>query len=291
MIKVVKKKQWTRSWILDADERERRLSRSRLSFDRISLISVVVFLLMTTACQPEGRRNDKLIVAVAANVQYAMDEIEIAFETQSGIEIEVITGSSGKLSAQIQQGAPYDVLVSADMKYPQSLHEKGFAASPPQVYAYGSLVLWTLRDLSLDSIITLLQQPEVRKIALANPKIAPYGYLTIQWLQYHQLLSVIESKLIYGESIAQASQYISSGACDIGFTASSIVVSPGMKDKGRWVPLKPDFKLEQGVVITKRGEKQPLETQAFYNFLFSDTAQAVFSRYGYNTPGSNSPTR
>ena len=237
------------------------------------------------ACQSEGNRKDKLIVATAANVQYAMEEIEAAFETESGIEIEVIAGSSGKLTAQIQQGAPYDLLVSADMKYPQTLHEKGFATSPPEVYAYGSLVLWTTHDLSLDTLPSLLLQPDIRKIALANPKIAPYGNLAMQWLQYHQLLPEMESKLIYGESIAQASQYISSGACDLGFTARSIVVSPGVKDHGQWVNLKPNLYLEQGVVITKKGEQQPEETNKFYTFLFSETARNILSRYGYDVPG------
>lgn len=250
-------------------------------------VSIIGLILLMVTCQSEGERKDKLIVAVAANVRYAMEEVETAFEAQSGIEVGVIIGSSGKLTAQIQQGAPYDLLVSADMKYPQSLYEKGLAVSPPEVYAYGTLVLWTLRDLSLDSITTLLQQPEIRKIALANPKIAPYGELALQWLQYHRLLPTLEAKLIYGESIAQTSQYISSGACDLGFTARSIVISPGLKEKGRWVSLEPVLRLEQGVVITQRGHQQPREAQAFYDFLFSESARSIFFRYGYDVPVLN----
>lgn len=247
---------------------------------------LVCLLVILSACQSEGGRKDKLIVAAAANVQYAMEEIETAFEAESGIEIEVIVGSSGKLTAQIQQGAPYDLLVSADMKYPKTLHENGFATSPPEVYAYGSLVLWTTQDLSFDSLPNLLQQPDIRKIALANPKIAPYGDLAMQWLQYHQLIPAVESRLIYGESIAQTSQYISSGACDLGFTARSIVVSPVVKDMGRWTNLKPDLRLEQGVVITKKGEQQAVETKAIYDFLFSETARSILTQHGYDVPAS-----
>ena len=256
----------------------------KISILKILGWSVLLWGLLAGCSSGQGSKK-RLIVATAANVQYAMQEIKTAFEEKEGINIEVIASSSGKLTAQIQQGAPYDLLVSADIKYPADLYEKGFAAAPPAVYAYGTLVLWTMKDLSLDSVFALLLGSAVKKIAIANPKVAPYGKLTFEWFKHHDLLNVIEGKLVFGESIAQASQYILSGASDLGFTARSIVNSPGMSGKGNWVSLQPNLRLEQGVVITTHGQKEHLEeAQRFYNFLFSEEAQNIFSRHGYETP-------
>lgn len=259
-----------------------RLCRLGLSWRALTVATGLLLLL--SGCQ-SGGRSDRLTVAAAANLQFAMQDLEAAFEAAHGIETDIIIGSSGKLTAQIQQGAPYDLLVSADMKYPKSLYEKGLATEAPAVYAYGALVAWTMQEHSLDSLPKLLQQTAIEKIALANPKVAPYGELASQWLQYHRLLPALESKLIYGESIAQTSQYISSGACDVGFTARSVVVSPVMAGKGTWTEPAPRLLLEQGVIITRRGaEEQPEASRLFYEFLFSQQARSIFSRYGYDTP-------
>ena len=250
---------------------------------------LLILILTLFACKNEAGQNTKneatLIIATAANVQFAMKEIETAFEATYQTDITIIIGSSGKLTAQIKQGAPYDVLVSANMKYPETLYQSGLAIDAPKVYALGSLVLWTLwEDFDLQADLAILENPRVKKIAIANPKNAPYGEQAIKALQNAQLLEGIESKLVYGESIAQVNQYILSKVCEIGITAKSVVLSPELQGKGYWQAINPSLytPIEQGIIITKYGKKQHSElANQFYQFLFSSEAQTIFKKYGY----------
>ncbi len=250
------------------------------------------FLLAMPACtSPPGEKEagaGKLTVAVAANVQFAMAELKAAFEKESGLSVNVAVSSSGKLATQILQGAPYSLLASADMKYPAALLERGKAANAPRVYAYGALVLWTMKDdIELLADPAFLLGDSIRKVAIANPRNAPYGEQAIRYFEHYGLLDAIRSKLTYGESIAQTNQYIISKAVEAGITAKSVVLSPEMKNTGKWVELPPDSyqPIEQGVVITSYGqEKHPQASQRFYEFLFSEKARAIFERYGYQLP-------
>ncbi|MDX1666819.1 MAG: molybdate ABC transporter substrate-binding protein [Saprospiraceae bacterium] len=235
-----------------------------------------------------GDRDPRLLVAAAANVQFAMEALETAFERESGIEIEVIVSSSGKLTAQIRQGAPYDLLISADTLYPGVLYREGYALRPPEIYAYGSLVLWSLQDdIALEGDLLFLGREDIEKIALANPLNAPYGKETIRALESKGLLSKLESKLVYGESIAQTNQYILSRACQVGFTAKSVVVSPRVAGVGQWVEVAEELyrPIAQGVVITRSGEeKYPELSRKFYTFLFGESATQIFREFGYDLP-------
>jgi molybdate transport system substrate-binding protein len=230
---------------------------------------------------------EDLTVAVAANVKYAFADLQQAFTQETGIGIKPAFGSSGKLTAQIESGAPFDVFLSADMKYPQALHDKKLAMSAPKVYASGVLVLWTMKPLDLARGIQVLNDPAVEKIALANPKLAPYGREAVNALEHFRLRSAVDAKLVYGESISQVSQYIDSGAVDVGFTAKSIVLAPTVKGKGKWVEL-PHGSYEpiaQGVVILKHGaEEHATSAQRFVAFLASPAARAIFEKYGYLLP-------
>lgn len=249
------------------------------------MLALVLF-----GCQNANQEADShspLTIAVAANVQFAMNALESAFEAKHNFQIETVVSSSGKLTAQIRQGAPYHLFLAANMKYPEYLEKEGFAASPPEVYALGSLVAWTLNDLPLDSGMQVLTYPSVQKIALANPKNAPYGEAAIQVLRQMNLLKEVEHKLIYGESIAQTNQYLLSKASDIGFTAKSVVLSPELAGKGKWIALNPKYyqPIEQGVIITTTGqEKQPAACKAFLEFLKQKEAQTILERYGYQIP-------
>lgn len=238
-----------------------------------------------------GNKTDTpigLTVAVAANAQFAMQAIEVAFEKQTEKNIEIIIGSSGKLTAQIKQGAPYDVLIAANMKYPNYLYEAGLAKELPKVYALGELVLWTMdKQLVFLSDLNSLTAPDIQKIAVANPKNAPYGEQAMNALIYYVLVDSLQSKLVFGESIAQTNQYITTRNCEIGFTAKSVVLAPKLKDIGNWVavPKEAYQPIEQGVIITKYGAKNNATlAQDFYNFLFSSTAQDIFKDYGYTIP-------
>lgn len=229
--------------------------------------------------------NLEITVAVAANVQYAMRALKTEFEKETGIKAEIIVGSSGLLTAQIQQGAPYDVFISADMKYPNTLYKSKMAIDSPRVYAFGSLVIWTLKKgIKLKKDFTELLNNNIHKIALANPRIAPYGVATIQALKYFGIYDSIKDKLIYGESISPTNQYIVSKAADIGFTAKSVVMAPIMMKKGKWLEVNPSAynPIKQGCVILKYGfDNHKKESELFYNFLFSKKAKKILMEYGY----------
>lgn len=252
-----------------------------------SIWILIVILIFSNCNKKADSTQEKLLIAVAANVQFAMQEIEQDFENETGIPINQVISSSGKLTAQILQGAPYDIFISADMKYPDTLYKNGFATAPPQVYAYGTLVLWTFQNFDLENAIAVLKNPAVQKIAIANPATAPYGEQTIRLLQHYNLYEQVQPKLVYGESIAQTNQYITSGACELGFTAKSIVLAPDMQGKGAWIEMDASAyaPIQQGVVITKFGNTQhPEASQRFFAYLFSEKGRTILEKYGYKLP-------
>ena len=233
---------------------------------------------------PETTAGGELTVAVAANAAYVFEELSRSFTEHHDTEITPVVGSSGKLTAQIEQGAPYDLFVSADMDYPRRLYERDFAVSPPAVYAVGMPVLWTAKELDLSLGLEILRSDAVKKIALAHPDLAPYGKAAVQTLTKNGMLPSIEKKLVYGESISQVNQYVLSGAADAGFTALAAVLSPQMKEKGRWMKLDPESyaPIEQGIVILKYGAENHLkESRDFYEFILSETAGDILIKYGY----------
>lgn len=249
-------------------------------------ILVLVSLLASSllfACTQAKDSVNSITIATAANMHYTMQALSKAFTEETGIECQLVVSSSGKLTAQINEGAPFDVFVSADMKYPNDVYNSGQAESPPVVYAYGQLVLWTAIEGAQASIDSLNSQ-SIEHIALANPKTAPYGKAAMEVLEYYQLEDTIQSKLVYGESISQTNQFILSNAADIGFTALAVVMSPEMKGKGHWVALDPSIysPIEQGVVVLN-GERTNIENaQLFYDFLFSDEAKMILKDFGYS---------
>lgn len=245
-----------------------------------TLLSVLLLAIAGPACA------ESLTVAVAANVKYAFDDLQDAFRKESGIDIKPIFSSSGKITAQVKSGAPYDVFLSADMEYPEALHRDGFAAAP-RIYGYGSLVVWSMNDYDLKNWPALMGSASVNKIAIPNPKLAPYGREAVKALRHLKVYETVEAKLVYGESIAQTNQYIHSRAAEIGFTAKSVVVSPEMKGQGKWVDVPKDAyePIAQGVVILKHGRETNAAAAAkFYDFLASARARAIFLQYGYLLP-------
>jgi molybdate transport system substrate-binding protein len=232
-------------------------------------------------------KADTLSVAVAANVQFAFDDLKDEFKKQTGHELKGVFNSSGKFVSQITNGAPFDVFMSADMEYPNVLYQRGFSNAAPKIYAYGSLVLWTNKNMNLQSWQSLLQSDKIRKIAIANPKTAPYGRETIRALKHFKLDARLESRLVYAESISQVNQYVYSGLVDIGFTAKSVVVSTEMQATGQWIdlPLESYTPIAQGVIILKHGrENSPKLAQQFYDFLSTAEAKAIFQKNGYTIP-------
>ena len=231
-----------------------------------------------------------LKIAVAANTQYAMEDIANEFEKAYGIEVDLIVGSSGKLTAQIEQGAPFDIFIAADTKYPDYLFKKGLVNDSASIYARGQLVLWTLKDYSPS--LELLKSDEIKKIAIPNPELAPYGLASKDVLLTQNLYVSIKEKLIYGESVSQSNQFITTQSADIGFTALSVVLSPKMEGIGHWTIINPKyyFPIEQGMVILKSTERNT-EAELFYNYIFSSEAQKILQKYGYLTLDHESASR
>lgn len=225
-----------------------------------------------------------LTVAVAANVKYAFDDLAVEFKKETGIEVQGVFASTGKITSQVKSGAPFDAFLSADNESPELLYKEGLAVTKPKVYAYGVLVLWTTKELDLSRGLSLLAEAKVQKVAIANPKTAPYGRAAIQVLESAKLNATVEPKLVFGESITQATQYVDSGAADIGFIAKSIVIAPEMMGKGKWIELpKGSYEpIAQSVVVLKHGaETQSESARKFVDFLFTPKARAIFEKYGY----------
>lgn len=229
--------------------------------------------------------SEKIIVATAANVQYVMKELKTEFEKETGKEIQIVVSSSGKLTAQIREGAPFDVFVSADTKYPEEIYKKGGSDEKPKIYAYGTLALWSLSIPENELNLKVLTTDKVKKIAVPNPKMAPYGEAAEQALKRENLLEPLKSKIVYGESIAQAAQYITTGSVEAGFTALSVILAPEMKGKGHYIVIDSTLykPIAQAALLLRHSGNSPKKgtSQKFYDFLFSEKAKAILKKYGY----------
>lgn len=230
---------------------------------------------------------EKLTIATAANMQFAMNALVEAYEAETGTQCEIILGSSGKLTAQIQEGAPYDLFFSADMKFPEALKATGNTIGEPIIYAQGQLVLWTSRKSPLNRV-TEITGKETNHIALANPKTAPYGEAAIQVLRNLDLYGMVNSKLVYGESISQVNQFVLSGAAEYGFTAKSVVLSPNMFDYSNWIAIADSLHspINQSMVVIKNERGLQSQAQRFTEFVLSEKGQAILQQYGYKQPPS-----
>lgn len=249
------------------------------------LLAGLLFILLPWYSAPSAA--GPLTVAVAANAQFAFEELHAAFARETGVEVQTVIGSSGGIAAQVKRGAPFDVFLSADMDYPQTLYKEGLAIMPPVIYAYGTLVLWTFADIDLARGLDVLRDGRLRRIALPNPKLAPYGREALRALAHSGLDEAVRAKLVFGESIAQVNHYVRSGVVDVGFTAESVVMSPSMRGKGHWieVPKGSYAPIAQGVVILKHGqETRAGAARRFTRFLSSAPARAILERYGYGLP-------
>jgi molybdate transport system substrate-binding protein len=246
---------------------------------RLPIYFLLAILLIS--CKQEKRKS--LNIAVAANAQYAMGDILQSFEAQYDLTTEMVVSSSGKLTAQIEQGAPYDVFLSANMKYPEYLFEKGFALTTPAVYANGLLALWSFHQDSLFSL-SQLTSTDIKHIAIPNPQNAPYGEAAIEVLKQSGLYEMVKDKLVYGESVGQTTQFIATGAAEVGFTALSVLLSPQLQDRGS---IDTSFShshlpIRQGMVIMDNGNNRILKkAQSFKSFLLSGEAQEILGKWGY----------
>lgn len=219
-------------------------------------------------------------VAVAANLQTVIKVLQKDFKQKTGIEIEPIVGSSGSLAAQIRTGAPYDVFLSADMAFPGGLYKEGLSLKKPVVYARGSLIICSNQDIGFENWERVLMTARIKKIAIANPAIAPYGKAAKEALQKKGVLDEVKSKIVFGESISQVNTYITTGVTDVGFTTQAMLKDA--KIKLYWLAIDPKIyaPIEQGMIVLKRAAGNAAAGK-FYQYLLTPAAKAIFKEYGY----------
>jgi molybdate transport system substrate-binding protein len=227
----------------------------------------------------------KITVAVAANMQYAIQELITEYNRTDKTKIDIVLGASGKLTQQIRNGAPFDIFISADKEFPQKLADNKLTLEAPKVYAQGLLVLWSVKsNIQPAKDLKLLLGANIKNIAIANPKTAPYGSAAEAILKKYGLYDKVSSKLVTGESISQTSQFIATQNADIGFTAKSIVISKEMQGKGKWVELNPQHypPIEQSAALLQHARQgNEAAARKFYNYLYSAQAKAIYNKFGY----------
>lgn len=228
-----------------------------------------------------------LTIAAAADLKFAMDEIVAAFrKTHPDDKIDVIYGSSGKFHTQIQQGAPFDLYFSADIAFPKGLEGKGLSAGPTRPYAIGRIVLWSnVRD-ATQMTLQDLADPTIRKIAIANPRHAPYGKRAEEALRSVGLWDPLQGKIVQGENIAQTAQFVQTGNADVGIIALALALNPTLAEAGGYHLIDDSLHepLEQGFIITRRAADNPL-AQTFADFMGKPEARAIMIHYGFVLPG------
>ena len=247
------------------------------------LVSFVIFSCFLLCASCDAGKKDSFRIAAASNMQFVIYELVDAFAKNTGIESEVILGSSGKLTAQIIEGAPFDLFLSADIKFPNELYNNGFALDPPEVYAFGSLILWTLKD-GLNPILDSLKSERVKHIAIGNPKTAPYGLAAMQVLNRANMYDFVNSKIVFGESVSQTNQFIISEAADLGFTSKSVVLSSQMKNKGSWKLVDRDLyePMAQAMVVLNNRKTYKKEALQFREFILSLEGKKILHKFGYD---------
>jgi molybdate transport system substrate-binding protein len=243
------------------------------------------------AKQQSKKVPQELLVAAAADLKFAMEEMVQKFQRDSPeISVEVTYGSSGNFYSQLVNQAPFDIYFSADVGYPRKLSEQGLALEGSDfVYAVGRIVIWApiFSPIDVERLGTeSLRHSSVRHIAIANPKHAPYGKAAEAAMRSLGLYEAVREKLVYGENVAQAFQFIQSGAAELGIIALSLALAPNARDQGRYweIPQQAYPRLEQGGVILKWA-RDPTAARSFRSFVLGSTGREILKRYGFTLPG------
>ena len=244
----------------------------------------LLFILLLSTYSMAG----SIQIAVAANVSYAIDDLKKAFnKVYPDTKVQVALGSSGKLTAQIKHGAPYQLFMSANMKYPEALYRDNVAVTEPVVYAQGTLAYLSSKPQDFSKSMLLLKDVEIKKIAVANPKTAPYGKAAVEAMKSASVYEEVKHKFVFAESASQTVSYTVM-ATDLGFIAKSSLYSSKMKkykENIHWKEVDPKLytPIKQGIVILKKGALNS-EVKAFYDFILSPAAQKILTDFGYLLP-------
>lgn len=229
-------------------------------------------------------------IAAAADLKFALDAVFSATAASTGgIRPAVTYGSSGSFFAQIENGAPFDLFLSADADYPKRLAEKGLADGEPFLYAVGRIALWVPSSSTLDLGalgLRALLDPSIRKVAIANPRHAPYGRAAEAAMRSLGVLDAVQGKLVLGENVAQAAQFVQSGAADAGVIALSLALAPPMSSAGRFIEVPPGSypRMEQGGLVLK-GAREPAAARALRDALLGPSGRQALKEHGFSLPG------
>lgn len=248
---------------------------------------LLLSLIITTQAQA-----GELVLAAASDLSAAAKEIVADFQKRTGHAVKLSLGSSGNFHAQILNGAPFDVFLSADLRYIREIEKAGLAEPGSSfVYATGRIVLWTPRSSPIDVQalgMKALIHPQARRIAIANPKHAPYGRAAVAAMESAGIYAAVKSRLVLGENISQTAQFAQSGAADIGVVALSLALAEPMKSQGRYweVPFESYPRIEQGAVLLKQAARAGHSAAAreFLEALRGPQGRAVLQRYGFYLP-------
>lgn len=247
---------------------------------KLLLFSVIVIMLCACA-GPTGSTGNELKIATAANMQMVMDSIAVVFEKETGTKVEISSNSSGMLTAQIEKGAPYDVFVSANMRYPEKLYRTKNGNKPVK-YARGKLVVAFPKKFKVSSLEELLALPEVKRVAIANIETAPYGMAANEYLLSSGLKSKYAEKFIFGESVGQVNQYLASKSVDAIFTSNSFLKMEGQRYSYFIVDESTYTAIDQGIMLLSYGKKHhEEESQEFINFVQSEKCKSILEHFGY----------
>ena len=259
----------------------------------IGLVAFLVLLSVSrlSAGEPQPRAGaPEPVVAAAADLKFALDEIAHAFKKETGRSVKLTFGSSGTFATQIRNGAPFQIYLSADEEYVARLHADGYTRDAGALYAVGRIALITPLnsrlpvDPELKGLASKLKSGEIKRFAIANPEHAPYGRRAYEALRKAGLWDQISTRLVLGENVAQAAQFATSGSADGGIVALSLAMSPQMKKFGRFavIPAAWHTPLKQRMVLLKNANAT---AHSFYRYLQSPAARAVMRRYGFELPG------
>ncbi|MEC7641386.1 MAG: molybdate ABC transporter substrate-binding protein [Nitrospinota bacterium] len=236
---------------------------------------------------------DSVLIAAASNVQYVFEKLTREFHlAHPEVQVKVSFGSSGNFHSQIIHGAPFDIFFSADLSYPQKLEKAGFAAPGYRTrpYAFGKIVIWWANDADLEEprrTFKALADPNTRKIAIANPRHAPYGKAALESMKHFSVYDQVKDKLVIGENISQTAQFADSGAAQAGILAFSLIAGGRMKNPGIYweIPSDSHQPIVQGFLILKNGKNQHA-AKAFADFIMSPHGQNSLKRHGYEVPAA-----
>jgi molybdate transport system substrate-binding protein len=227
-----------------------------------------------------------LTIAAAADLQAVLPTIANDFEKQTGVTTRLTFGSSGNIFSQLQNGAPFDVFLSADLEYPQRLVKAGQALTDTLLeYASGRIVVWARKDAGLDvqSGLRMLTDPRVRKVAIANPEHAPYGRAAVAALRHDNLYEAVQPKLVFGENISQAAQFVQSGNADAGIVALSVALTPALNSVGVYAEIPSTFHppIRQGAVVIRSSNNQQT-ARDFLAFLRRPESLKLLADFGFD---------